>query len=652
MEPTSASPDTGQRGGRGLVTAAAVSAPRVPAGKPAGADGLFENPMRNVHRVRAAALPVALAAAFPLHAQTVAQVTRPPATLRETVITATRVETRADELVSEVQVIDRAEIEAATARTLTELLARAAGVQVVSNGGRGKNSNIFIRGTETRHTILLVDGVRVASATAGQPSWDLLPLELIDRIEVVKGPASALYGSDGVGGVVQIFTRRGREGFHPSASTTVGSYGHASVAAGVSAGQGPLTYAFGVQRVVERGFSATLPHYAFGYNPDADPFRANTVTGSIGYAFNNDWRGEASLLYSDGTNHFDDGPGVDSQSAMRNFVGHLAVKGRVTRGWTTELSFGQGNDTNDNVIAVFPAAFQTRQSQWTWQNNVDTPLGVAVAGVERREQKIHATTAYTVTGRTIDSVFAGLNGNEGAHSWQLNLRRDRNSQFGSADTGFAGYGYRITPNWRAHASYGTSFVAPSFNQLYYPQFGNAALQPEHGRNRDFGITYTRGEHELKLTRFDNRIRGFMTNTTLPVNVPRARIDGWSLAYEGKVGHLGLNANFESLDPRNEVTGRQLPRRARQLLALGADYTWGAWTFGGAALHEGDRFDETANATRLPAYTTLDLYADWHVARDWTVQAKVNNVTDRQYETAYGYAQPGRAFYLTLRWQPK
>jgi vitamin B12 transporter len=611
--------------------------------------------MRNVHRVRAAALPVALAAAFPLHAQTVAnlptQLAQAPA-LREMVITATRVETRADELVSDVTVIDRTEIESSTARTLPELLARVAGLQMVSNGGRGKNSNVFIRGTETRHTILLVDGVRVGSATAGQPSWELLPVELIDRIEVVKGPASALYGSDGVGGVVQIFTLRGREGFHPSAATTVGSYGHAAASVGVSAGQGPLTYAFGVQRVVERGFSATLPHYAFGYNPDVDPFRLNTVVGSVGYTFNKDWRAEASVLYSDGINHFDDGLGVDSQAAVRNFVGHASVKGRVMTGWQTELSFGQGNDTNDNIYAVNPAAFQTRQSQWTWQNNIDTPIGVAVAGLERREQKVQASVVYDVTQRSIDGVFAGLNGNAGAHSWQINLRRDRNSQFGSADTGFAGYGYRITPNWRAQASYGTSFVAPSFNQLYYPRFGNPLLQPEHGRNADIGVTYTRGDHEVKLTHFDNRIRGFITGTTIAANVPRARIDGWSLAYDGKFGNWGLKADLETLDPRNQLTGKQLPRRAKQQLSLGADYTWGAWTFGGWALHEGDRFDDTANAVRLPAYTTLDLYADWRVAKDWTLQAKVNNVTDRHYETAYGYNQPGRAFYLTLRWQPK
>lgn len=600
-----------------------------------------------VSRLRVAALPLAVAAAFPsAHAQGASA-------LSETVVTATRNATRADELVSEVKVIGRAQIDAASARTLTELLARTAGVQMAANGGRGKTSNIFIRGAENRHTILLVDGVRLGSATAGTPSWETIPVEMIERIEVLKGPASALYGSEGVGGVVQIFTRKGREGFHPHAALTVGSERHFTVAAGAGGGQGPLTYSFGVQRQGERGINSTQPYVPFGnHNPDLDPFRQDAVNGSLRYEFGKDWSVDAGLLYSDGISHYDDGPGLDTHSAIRAFTGHAGVKGRVTPGWRTELRLSQSADTSNSVVAGFPGAFKTRQSQWTWQNDVDTPIGVALLGVEQRVQRVEATTAYTVTRRTIDSVFAGLNGSAGDHSWQANVRRDRNSQFGSADTWFAGYGYRITPHWRVHASHGTSFVAPSFNQLYFPNFGNPALQPERGRNTDIGVTWQRGEHEVKLVRFDNRIRGFMTNTTLPVNVPRARIDGWTLSWDGTFDQLGLHAAYEHLDPRNEVSGRRLPRRAQDQLLVSADYRLGAWRFGGSVLHVGSRFDDVANRTPLSAYTTVDVFADWQLAPAWSLQARVNNLTDKRYETSYGYNQPGRGVFMTLRWQPK
>ena len=210
-----------------------------------------------------------------------------------------------------------------------------------------------------------------------------------------------------------------------------------------------------------------------------------------------------------------------------------------------------------------------RRSGWCWP------------GLERREQKVSATTAYAVTQRTINAVFGGINGNYGAHSWQFNLRRDSNSQFGDSDTGFVGYGFRITPAWRVHASHGTSFVAPSFNQLYFPGFGNPALQPERGKNTDVGVTWAANGQEVKLVRYDNKIRGFMTNTTLPVNIPRARIDGWTLGYEGAFDALALRASVDVLDPRNELNGRQLPRRAKQQLTAGADYTMGAWRFGGS-----------------------------------------------------------------------
>jgi len=620
--------------------------PNVLAGKPVRVLKRFRPIMNAIRNSRAPALSLALAAAFPSSfAQTPA--------LKETVVTATRSTTRADELVSEVKVIDRKAIEASTARTLPELLARTAGVQMAANGGMGKNSSVFIRGAENRHTILLVDGVRLGSATTGNPSWDNIPVDMIERIEVLKGPASALYGSDGVSGVVQIFLRKGIEGFHPYALLTVGSEHHVTAAAGMQAGQGGLRYSMGVQRLRDKGFSATNAKAPFGqFNPDRDPFEQDSLNATASYEINKAWSMDAGLMYADGINWFDDGLGFNARSAVRALTAHAGIKGKPVQAWQTELRVAQGNDTNNTIEASSRGAFKTEQSQWTWQNNVDTPLGVVLAGLEQRVQKISATAAYAVTERTIDSAFAGINGNQGNHSWQFNVRRDINSQFGGTNTGFAGYGFRITPAWRVHASHGTSFVAPSFNQLYFPNFGNPALQPERGRNTDLGVTWAANGHEVKLVRFDNKIRGFMTNTTLPINVPRARIDGWTLAYEGRLDALALRASVDAFDPRNEVNGRRLPRRAKSQMTVGADYTMGPWRFGGALIHVGDRFDDAANTRPLAAYTTADIYADWQFAKDLSVQAKLNNLSDKQYETAFGFNQPGRSFYLTLRWQPK
>ncbi|HSH91718.1 MAG TPA: TonB-dependent receptor [Ramlibacter sp.] len=594
---------------------------------------------------RSFALSLALAAAFPsAFSQT---------SLSGVVVTATRNPARADELVSDIKVIDRQAIEASTARSLPELLARVAGVQMSANGGIGKQSAVFVRGGENRHTILLVDGVRIASATAGTPTWESIPVEMIERIEVLKGPASALYGSDGVAGVVQVFLRKGREGFHPYASLAVGSGHYARAGAGLQGGQGNLGYSIGVERLRVRGLSATNPRVPFGqFNPDVDPFEQDAVTASARYQVNKDWRVDGGFMYSSGVSSFDDGLGFDARAAVRAATAHIAVKGRLSGAWETQLRVSQGNDTNNSFGSSFPGSFKTEQTEWSWQNDVATSIGKIVAGLEQRVQRVGGSTAYTVTDRTINAVFAGVNGGSGSHSWQLNARHDANSQFGSANTWFAGYGFRFSPSWRVHASHGTSFVAPSFNQLYFPFFGNPALREERGRNTDVGVTWAANGHEVKLVRFDNRIRGFMTNTTLPINIPRARIEGWTLGYEGKAGNVALRAALDALDPRNELNGRQLPRRAKSQVTAGADYVLGAWKFGGSIIHTGDRFDDAANALPLPAYTTADAYADWQFARDWSVQAKLNNLTDKQYETAYGYNQPGRSFFLTLRWQPK
>ena len=611
--------------------------------------------MKNtLNSARLAVLPLAVLSALPMLAS--AQVTALP----ETVVTATRVATRADQLTSEVVVVDREAIERSAGRTLPEVLARTASVQMTSNGGRGKTAGVFIRGTESRHTILLIDGVRYGSATAGTPVWDNIPVDMIERIEVLKGPASALYGPDAAGGVVQIFTRRGTQGFSPFAAATVGSNSYRELSAGLSGGQDNVRYALGVSHTDDKGFSSTNPTVPFGnYNPDRDAFKQKAFNASVDWQLNSDWKLSAGAVYADGTNHFDDGPGVDTKSDARTTVLRAGVEGRITPDWTTRLNYNQGTDRSNALVSAsafnIPGLFETQQDQWTWQNDVKTPVGTVVAGAETLLQKVNSSQAYAVTERRINAVFAGLSGKENSHSWQLNARRDDNSQFGGSSTGYAGYGYQFNPNWRAHAGYGTSFVAPSFNQLYWKSTyynGDPLLQPEQGKNLEFGVDWTQDNHHVKLIRFDNKIRGFITSGKAPVNLPRARIEGWTLGYDGTFDALSLRAAVDALDPRNELTGKMLPRRSKSQVTLGADYSVGAWNFGGSLLQVGRRYDDAANAKPLASYTTVDLQASYAFARDWNVQAKLNNVGDREYETAQGYNQPGRQFFVTLRYTPK
>lgn len=576
-------------------------------------------------------------------------------------VTATRTPSRVSEAVAEVTVVERDEIERATGRTLAELLARQPGLQFSSNGGLGKTSGLFIRGLEPRHTLLLVDGVRLGSATVGTPSFDNLPLAAIDRIEIVRGPLSSLYGSEAVGGVVQVFTRRGQPGLQPNAFATLGSNRFAQIGGGLGFGTGALDGAVQVVHTGTRGFSATNSRAQFGnHDPDADGFRQNAGSLRLGWQLAPDWRLEGFALESDGRTDYDDGPGTASRARIRNGVQSLAASGKVLDGWRTRLAYGRSTDVYDTLSSASAftplGATRTVQTQLSWENALATPVGTLLALAERIEQEVaRPMQPYAVADRSIDAFALGLAGERERHAWQAGVRRDANSQFGSQTTGSVGYGYAFAPQWRAGASYGTSFVAPSFNQLYFPGFGNPDLQPEEGRHSEVSLRWSSGAQTVRAAWVDNRIRGYIPSGPLPANVPRTRIDGLVASWEGRWRTVVAGASYEHLDPRNLTegpnAGRQLVRRAKDALRAQADWFLGDYAFGGTLSAFSERYEDAANTLRMGGFTTLDLRADWRYDRAWTVGLRLNNLAGKAYETAYGFNQPGREAYLTLRWSP-
>ena len=520
---------------------------------------------------RSSVLSFVLCAAFSVHAQSA---------LKEVVVTATRSETRVDALISDVTVIDRAAIERSAGRSVSELLARTAGVMVSGNGGQGKETAVFIRGTESRHVLLLVDGVRYGSATKGAPNFDTLALEMIDHIEVLKGPASALYGSDAVGGVVQIFTRKGKSGFHPYASLSVGEWDRSEVSTGASGGAGVFTYAFDVQTLSESGFSATNKRLST-FNPDRDGFSQNSSHLSVAWAIAPDWKLQANGLQSYGSNHYDNGlSSFDVHGDYGTSVLGLVLDGTVREGWKSKLSASNSSDKVDSYGSAVPTRFYTTQEQLSWQNDVATPVGLVLLGAESLTESVSSSTPYSVSARATASWFLGLSGNAGPHNWQANARQDRSSQFGVSNTGLLGYGYALSSNLNVRAAIGSTFKVPSFNTLYYvdpikpSNNGNPSTQPETGRNSEVGLRYTRGAHEFSITRFENRIQGFITRDPVVANIPYVRIEGWTLGAQGTIQGLDYSVGLDLLDARNELTNQKLVRRPDMQLTAGLDYAAG------------------------------------------------------------------------------
>ncbi len=575
-------------------------------------------------------------------------------------VTATRTPWGVDQAVAEVSVLERRDIERAEGRTLAELLSQQAGFQFSANGGLGKTASLFIRGLEARHTLLLIDGVRVASATVGTPSIDNLPLEGIERIEIVRGPMSSLYGGGAMGGVIQVFTRRGAPGLAGSAKLSLGSHDHRQVAAGVQWGQGAFDTAVHLQHTDTQGVSSSNPSVPFGsYNPDDDGFRQNAGSVRLGWQASTDWRLEALALQSESLTQLDDGPGADARAQLLNRVLSLSARGAVMLGWRTRLSLSRALDSYDTLASASPfaslGAIESRQRQISWENTFSTPAGAVLLLAERLTEEVGRPGApFSVSDRDIDGVALGLNGSAAGHSWQASVRRDSNSQFGGFTSSALGYAYALTPSWRLGGSLGTSFVAPSFNQLYFPNFGNPLLLPETGRHQELSLRWKTGGHSLRAAWYGHRYRGFITSGPQPVNLPRADIDGVTLSYEGRFRALSVAASLDHTDPRNDTVGnanfgKLLPRRAQDALRLAADWDGGAWTTGAALAAFSHRYDNPANTSRLGGYATLDLRTEWAFARDLRLGFKLNNVADKRYETAQGYDAPRREAFVTLRW---
>lgn len=582
------------------------------------------------------------------------------AALSPVVVTATRGNSRVDDLAADVTVLTRADIEQAAAHTLTELLGTQAGVQWAGD-------NIYLRGLEARHTLLLVDGMRVGSATTGEPSLAHLPLADIERVEIVRGPLAGLYGSDAVGGVVQVFTRQARSGSAANASIGVGRYGRAQASAGWSGGEGPWSLAFQVAHDETSGFSATNPRNTFSYNPDDDGFNRNSGSVQMGLRLGGDWRAQARLFSTESLNDFDDGAGQPAVYRARNQVAAADVGGTVLPGWKSKLSVARSTDAYDALSVSSPfnetGEIATVQRQVSLENSVATPLGVLLLLGEQLNQSVDKPgTAYTVRERRINAVGAGLSGEAGDHLWQLSGRSDQNSQYGRQKTGSVGYGWRFLPGWTAGGQYGIAFVAPSFNDLYWPfdgfSFGNPDLKPSRSHSAELTVGFKRGDIEAKATRYRARVTDLIqwvetapnSFSYTPMNVARAEVDGLTLQGQMPLAGLLWKSSIDWLDAQDADSGRELARRARRVARLSADRQQGDWRYGVSVAGYAGRWSDAANNNRLGGYALVDLRADWQFRPQWTVGARLNNALDRSYEAAYGYNQPGRALMVTLRYQ--
>jgi vitamin B12 transporter len=565
------------------------------------------------------------------------------------VVTASRVTESLGATLRDVSVVDGAALREAGVVDITDALRLLPGVELAGNGP-GATPSIFLRGTNSNQTLVLVDGQRIGSSYSGQTALQHINIDQVERIEVLRGPAASLYGADAVGGVIQIFTRRERG---LSIRASVGEWGSQQLS--VNAGLGNATNGMSVSLAqnTSRGYNAIVNTADYNYNPDRDGYRFKTVQVGGNVDLTKSLSLSATALETRGNAQYDGDASFDDRirSVVNNVGATLEYRGNED--WKSTLRVGSGTD-KASFISTYPGSYSTQNQQLSWLNSLSVNRSLRLLGAfEWRRESVEGTDALPVSSRRTQSLLLGADWTQDDARVNATARSDDSNQFGSRTTANASFGYRLSPTVRTTFNAGTSFKAPTFNDLYYPGYANPNLKPEHGRSVDAALLWSVVGSKLGATIYQNRVTDLIqfvcdeNYNCAPQNVANARLQGLTLTGSTRVSGIAIDANVDFGDPKNTTTGTLLPRRAKQ---------HGAVKFSGDVLGanagieiavSGTRFDNVGNSRILPSYALVNIFASKELMPGLRLGVRIENATDRDYQLAYGYATGGRRAWLTL-----
>ncbi len=593
-----------------------------------------------------------------------------------TVVTATLTEQSIADALAPITVFERADIERIQPTSLQELLERSAGITFTRNGGRGSSTSLFLRGNQSDHILVLVDGVRIGSATLGSPSLTNLPPDLIERVEIVRGPRSSLYGSDAIGGVINIITRKyhDTDGIKPMLQLTAGTQNSREVVASLSGGteftQGSLTLIHEETNGVDNTESKA------GYHGDKDGFEQDAMNLSLSHKFNEDngifalYQNSQSesdydtACYDASFTAWDCAPYTKSEVSVANLRGEF----QPLPNWKLQLSTGQSVDDSEiDHRHIDPAAtgisgdtFKTTRKIHSLQNDISLAKGhVLTLGGEKLEDEVESNLAYGEKERDNDAYFTQWQGEFAALSWVLGYRKDDNSQFGDYETGNASLGVDITPEYKIIASYGEGFKAPTFNDLYYPFYGVPTLKPETSENIELELRGKESWGGWSINIFQNDVEKLIQYnpaTFGPDQIEGAELEGAEVTVSSSIGPWNIAANATYLEAIDENSGNRLRRRPREQFNLDISRDWQQWGFYTSWRVVGSRFEDTSESDELPGYGVIDAGVSYQYSQQFKVQLSAKNLLDRDIVYARhfslgDYQNTGREVMLTLTYTP-
>ena len=593
------------------------------------------------------------------------------------IVTATRTPTRANDVLADYVYIGPEEIADAGQSSITELLQRQRGVEVSNNGG-GVQS-VFLRGANSGQTLVLIDGVRTTSVLSGGASWSAIPVQLIDHIEIIFGPQSSLYGSDAIGGVINIFTKKGAGPTQVTASTGYGTYGTSVSQAslfGSTQGDNSISYSVSATAENSAGFNTIAPNSPYKNNYNTTNTIGYTKTGGAAQ-LSQEWaKGQsvgAQVYASRNNNQYPVyGPGKVLGNQF-NDVSTLALysKNQITDIWNSNLQIAQSYDSGQAVypsqtpVAWYPAGnplTNSKQNIYTWQNDINVGPDLLQLIAERRTASVYATGANTLNlEQSTNSVAAAYQLKRGANLANLSLRNDNITGYGSQNTGGASYGYFFSKELRVNVNYGTGFKAPSFYDLYYPNYGVTTIKPERSQNTEAGIHYETVPYDIHFVVYNNTISNLIQYTSLgcPVgystgcasNVASAKITGASLGGVSRIGDFTLKGSFDQQNPVDQSTGYVLAKRAKQFGNVSVEYKKSAYVIGAEGTFQAQRYDY-GNTGLMNGYGIANLYGSYDFAKDWSLFARWNNIFNKNYQLNYGYVTPGSNVFVGIRYAMK
>lgn len=623
---------------------------------------------------------------LPLAATAQTGSSQPPIpTLQDIVVTASRSPEPLSDVVGDVTVIGPEQIQASPGESLAQIIGQAPGVQFTTTGGPQAATSLFLRGTNADQTLVLIDGIRASELLSGGSRLEAIDPATVERIEILRGSASSLYGSDAIGGVVNIITKKGDQERPLSAWANLGygTYDTAKSSMGLSGSSAGWDYSLSASTARSRGFDAMRPAFAngkttetWGHYPDRDGYYRSGWSGTLGYQWSANHHlgltAYSGYLHADSDGSQDDFPyGIESnvRNLVRQQVYGVTSTDQITRSWESVLKFGWSQDSLDYRRPT-DGSFNhsSLKRDWSWQNNLTlAPAQKLSLLLERLEERVNSDFSYDRSNRDTNSAAIIYKGAKNRLRWQASLRNDNYTDYGNETTGSLGLDLDITDRWSAGAAANTGFHAPTFADLYQDTpatafyVGNPDLKPEKSKNVELHVKYESESALLKLTAYQNEIRNLIVNVSDPVtwltspeNLDRATIRGLTLTGEYRLQSTTLRASADLLDPRNDEPrageGSTLPHRARQVFHVSAEQRIEAWKLGAEYQYTGNRYDDAANATRLGGYSLVNLTAAYDFTKSLGMQIRWNNVLDKDYVLVDGYNTPGSNVFVNLSWK--